>query len=79
MLLSRGLDRGIQKTLTSGAAQDPVQGLGIRRKQGYGLWSPTAEFSVQTLQGQHQEDTAFPALLHASPFIKSQVKSPALL
>ena len=79
MLPSRGLDRGIQKRLTWGSAQDPVQGLRIRRKQGYGLWSLITECSVKILQGQQQGHTAIPALLQASLLIESFVKSPALL
>lgn len=50
--------------LPSGA-QDPVQGLCIRRKQGHDPWSLITESCVQVLQGPHQVQTAFPALLQA--------------
>lgn len=46
-------------------AQDPVQGLCIRREQGHDPRSLITESRVQILQGPHQVQTAFPALLQA--------------
>ena len=79
MLLSRGLDRGIQKRLTWWSAQDPIQGLGVRRKQGNGLQSLMTEYPVQILQGQQQVQTTLPALLQVPPLIDLLVNCPALL
>lgn len=61
----------VQKRLTwDGAsltfvAQDPVEALCIRRKQGYSPWALMTESPVQVLQAQHQVQTAVPALVQA--------------
>lgn len=46
-------------------AQDPVEALCIRRKQGYRPWALITESPVQILQAQHQVQTAVPALVQA--------------
>lgn len=51
-------------SLTFGT-QDPVQGLGIGRKQGFRLWSLVNESLMQVLQAPHQAQTTFPSLLQA--------------
>ena len=79
MLLPSQLDRRIQKRLTWGVAQDPVQGLGIMRKQGLSFCSPMTECPVKSLQGIQQDDTTFPALLYTPPLIESLANRPALL
>lgn len=56
MLLSREPEKGIQNRLTwepaflGTGAQDLVQGLCIRRKQGFNPWSLITESPVQILQ-----------------------------
>jgi hypothetical protein len=56
MLLSREPENGTQNRLTwdmaslGAGAQDLVQGLGIRRKQGFNPWSLITESLVQIMQ-----------------------------
>lgn len=59
-------------------AQDPVQGVCIRRKQGHDPWSLITQSRVQILQGQHQVQTTIPALLQTH-LIESLANSTVLL
>ena len=80
----KGIPWTIPKRLTweraalGSVAQDPVQGLSIRRKQGFDPWSLHTQCPVQILKAKKQVETALPCLLQA-PLIESLAQSPALL
>lgn len=73
----------LQKGLTwevaflGSGAQDPVQGLCIRRKQGIGPGSLGTQTPVKVLQSQQQVETVLPGLPQA-PLVESLAEKPGL-
>ena len=80
---SSGHQVSLQKGLTwevaflLSVAQDPVQGLCIRRKQGVSPWSLVTQTPVQVLQSQQQVETVLPRLSQA-PLVESLAEKPGL-
>lgn len=80
---SGGHQVSLQKGLTwevaflGSGAQDPVQGLCIRRKQGFNPWSLITQNPVQVLQSQQQVETLLPRLPQ-TPLVESLAEKPGL-
>ena len=75
MSLQKGLSWEV--AFLGSGAQDPAQGLCIRRKQGVSPGSLVTQTPVKALQSQQQVETVLPGLPQA-PLVESLAEKPGL-